>query len=406
MKIGIVSPFMPHEFAGLFDEASKKLLPGIRGVLATPVTGLARGWLERGHTLSVFCLDQSVSSVQVLRGEDISIHVIPKRRARYCLQDFYRTECRLIRESVHGEAPEVLSAQWSYEHAFAALQCEVPTVVTCHDAPLRCAWIAKNWFTTCHLAVAWRVIRKAKRLVCVSPYTAAHIQKYFRPQGAMDVVPNGLMPEVFQRGERRLQKAGSVRNSFVLCSVGGWGVLKNIATLLIAFASVRERHPFARLVLFGRNLGTGQAAEEWARHRQLHQGVVFNGSTAYEKILDFLESDADLMVHPSLIEANPMVLMEAMACGVPVVAGRHSGGVPWTLDDGRCGYLCDIRDEGALAETILNAMNQPDQRRALVSRAFNFARDRFNQERAVSANEKILREMLTPVPSRENQNAQ
>jgi hypothetical protein len=77
------------------------------------------------------------------------------------------------------------------------------------------------------------------------------------------------------------------------------------------------------------------------------------------------------------------------------VAGRHSGGVAWTLDEGRCGFLCDIRSERTLAETILNAMNQPDQNRALVTRAFVFAREHFNQDLAVNANETILRELVT-----------
>ena len=394
MKIGVISPFKPHDLADFLDGASREKLAGICGVPTPSVTALARGWLRRGHQLSVFCLDPSVATVQVLHGEGLSIHVIPKRRARYCLLDFYRTECRLIQEAVHREAPDVISAQWSYDHALAALQCGVPAAVTCHDAPLRCAWIAKDWFTTCHLAVAWRAIRNAQRLICVSPYTARHIQKYFRPRCAVEVVPNGLMPDVFQRGERWLQTAESTTDSVTLCSVGGWGKLKNIATLLKAFGSVRNRHPSAQLVLFGRDLGPEQAAEQWARGHGLHQGVVFKGSMPYGKVLDFLEADADLMVHPSLIEANPMALMEAMACGVPVVAGRHSGGVPWTLDAGRCGYLCDIRDERALAETILNALNQPDQNRALVKRAFTYARERFNQELAVSANETILRELV------------
>ena len=292
------------------------------------------------------------------------------------------------------EAPEVLSAQWTYEHAWAALQCGIPTAVTCHDTPWRYAWIAKNWFMTYHLAVAWRVIRKANRLVCVSPYTAGHIQKYFLPRCPVDVVPNGLLPEIFQRGERRLEKAARPERPFTFCSVGGWGGIKNIATLLKAFGRVRERAPAVRLALFGRDLGPGQAAEQWARHHNLHHNVVFNGSTPHGKILDFLEMEADLMVHPSLIETHGMAIIEAMACGVPVIAGRDSGAVSWTLDEGRCGFLCDIRDERALATTMIEALERPDGNRALIERAWDSAKRRFNLEQAVAANEAILRQLV------------
>ena len=395
MNIGVVSPFPPHEVADHLDAASQAKLPAIRGVPAPSVTALVRGWLRRGHHVSVFCLDPSVTTIQDLRGDRLSIHVIPQRRARHSLLDFYRTECRLIREAVHGDPPEVISAQWTYEHAWAALQCGIPTAVTCHDTPWRYAWIGKNWFMTYHLAMAWRVIRRANRLVCVSPYTARHIQKYFRPRCPVDVVPSGLMPEVFARGERRLQKAGSRPASFNLCSVGGWGKLKNIATLLKAFASVHDRLPSARLALFGRELGAGQTAEQWARHLRLHEGVIFKGHTSHEKVLDYVETEADLMVHPSLVETHGLALVEAMACGVPVIGGRDSGAVPWTLEEGRSGYLCDVRDERALAETILEALDHPDRNQALVKHAWESARRRFNNEQAVQANETILRELVT-----------
>ena len=290
MKIGVASPFRPHDLADLLDKSSRQLLAGLGGMSATPVIPLVRGWHRMGHNLTIYCLERSTSKTLILHGDRLSIHVIPQRRARHCLLDFYSTECRLIREAVHGDPPEVISAQWTYEHAWAALQCGIPTAVTCHDTPWRYAWIGKNWFMTYHLAMAWRVIRRANRLVCVSPYTARHIQKYFRPRCPVDIVPSGLMPEVFARGERRLQQAGSRPASFNLCSVGGWGKLKNIATLLKAFASVHDRLPSARLALFGRELGAGQTAEQWARHLRLHEGVIFKGHTSHEKVLDYVET--------------------------------------------------------------------------------------------------------------------
>jgi len=395
MKIGIVSPFMPHDVVDLLDAASQEQLSCIRGVMATPVTPLAREWHQRGHQLSVFCLDPSVTGPHLLQGERLSIHVIPKRRARYCLLDFYRIECRLLREAIRRENPEVLSAQWTYEHAWAALQCGIPTAITCHDTPLRYAWIGKNLFSSYHLVLAWRVIRKAHRLICVSPYTATHIKKYFLPRCPVDVVPNGLPPEVFERGEKRLRQPVSAQRErpFTFCSVGGWGGLKNIPTLLKAFGKVREQEPAAKLALFGRDLGPGQAAEQWARRRNLHNGVAFNGNTSRERVFDFLETEADMMVHPSLIEAHPMVLIEAMACGVPVIGGYNSGGVSWTLEEGRCGFLSNIRSERALARTMIEAMNQPDENRALVERAWNSVKQRFPMKMTTDANEDILKQL-------------
>lgn len=393
MKIGVVSPFQPREVADLLDEASQARLAGIRGVTATPVTPLVRAWLGRGHTVSVFCLDPSVSQVQTLRGDRLTLQVIPKRRARSYLLDGYREECRLIRDLVRQDRPDVLTAQWTYDHALGALQSGIPTAVTCHDTPWRYAWITKSWFTTYHIAVAWRVIRRANRLVCVSPYTAQHIQKYFRPRGPVDIIPNGVSTEVFQRGDRRLQAPTKPERALTLCHVGGWGQIKNVATLLRSFALIRTQQPGVRLVLFGHDLGPSQSAAIWARRHDLHPGVEFRGSVPHRQVLDFLEMEAGLMVHPSLVETHGMVLVEAMACGVPVIGGNPSGAVAWTLEDGRSGYLTDVRHARALADTMLRALKAPDGNRELVEHAWASARHRFNEEQAVIGNEMILKQL-------------
>ncbi|MEI6322432.1 MAG: glycosyltransferase family 4 protein [bacterium] len=390
MKIGLVSPFQPHDLADLLDESSRHLLSEIKGITATPVTPMAREWLRMGHELAVFALDPSVKHPYLLKGERLMIHVLPKRRSRECLFDCYREEIRLVRDAVASESPDVLSAQWSYDHALAALACGLPTAVTCHDTPLRYAWIAKHWHMTYHLFVAWKVIRRADCLICVSPYTAEHIRRYFSPRAPVEVIPNGLYRQVFQRGARRLESASPLHQPYTICSVGGWGGLKNMSTLLRAFARLPERKGGSRLVLFGPGMEAGGEAEHWAQRRNLLTNVEFRGSVPREQILDFLEIEADLMVHPSLIETHGMVLIEAMACGVPVVGGRKSGAVAWTLDEGRSGFLCDVKNSRKLADSIIKAMKQPDDNQALAERAWRSVHKRFRLEEVAKANEDII----------------
>jgi len=391
VKIGIISPFQSHDLADLLDDRSRQLLPEITGVTSTPVTPLVREWLRMGHELSVFTLDPSVKRPYLLKGDHVVIHVLPKRRAREYLPDCYREERRLICAAVASESPDVLSAQWSYDHALAALDCGLPTAVTCHDTPFRYAWIAKHWHMTFHLLLAWKVIRKADVLICVSPYTARHIRRYFRPRAPVEVIPNGLYPEIFERGARRLERGASINQSYTICSVGGWGGLKNVRTLLRAFALLPKKKGAARLVLFGPGMGQGEEAEQWARESALHADVEFRGSVPRVKILDFLENEADLMVHPSLIETHGMVLIEAMACGVPVIGGSKSGAVPWTLNEGRSGFLCDVRRADVLEGAMLRAWEQTgEERSALVLRAWNSVRERFQISTAARATEAVL----------------
>jgi glycosyltransferase involved in cell wall biosynthesis len=356
VKIGIVSPFLPKDVMGLLDDPSRAKLAVVKGSTATPVTPLVHAWHAQGHEISVFCLDPSIASPCRLSGERLSIHVLPKRRFRQSAFDFYRLERQRICEAVQVEGPQVLSAQWSYEHALGALDTGLPTVVTCHDTPLRYAWISKNLFMAYHLLVAAAVFRRARHLIAVSPYTAGHIRRYFSPRADPVVIPNGLPAEIFLRGERRLQPEPDHSGTFTICSVGGWGRIKNVTALLRAYDRIRKEQNNVRLVLFGSGLGPDQEAERWALKRNLAGGVEFKGKVSRAEILDFLERESDLMIHPSLIECHPMVLIEAVACGVPVLAGAESGGVAWTLGGGRYGRLCDVTNPESIAAAALSIM--------------------------------------------------
>jgi glycosyltransferase involved in cell wall biosynthesis len=246
---------------------------------------------------------------------------------------------------------------------------------------------------TYHLGIAFRVIRKAKHLICVSPYTAEHIKKLFFPKGNVTVIPNGLPDETFGRGKKRISSMRPASSVFTLCSIGSWGNLKNIKALLKAYGMLREKHPDTRLVLFGSQLGCQEMAEKWAHTHHLDKGVEFRGFAAREQLLDFLEFEADLMVHPSKIETHGMVLIEAMACGVPVVAGEQSGAVAWTLDHGKSGILCNIRRPADIAHAIEQIILNPHAMREIIHHAWSSTYERFRIVDCASANEKILMEV-------------
>jgi glycosyltransferase involved in cell wall biosynthesis len=95
-------------------------------------------------------------------------------------------------------------------------------------------------------------------------------------------------------------------------------------------------------------------------------------------LLERLASDASILVHPALEEAQPMALIEAMALGIPVIAGHRSGGVPWTLDDGRAGVFVDVTDPEQIAQAMLRLANDQQERNAWGSRGRCFAEQRFH----------------------------
>jgi glycosyltransferase involved in cell wall biosynthesis len=89
-------------------------------------------------------------------------------------------------------------------------------------------------------------------------------------------------------------------------------------------------------------------------------------------------SEVDVLVHPSLVEAQPMALIEAMVRGIPVIGGESSGGVPWTLDHGRAGRLVDVRSPEAVAQAMLEFAADPELRQGYAERGLALARQRFH----------------------------
>ncbi|MDD9205016.1 glycosyltransferase, partial [Georgenia sp. 10Sc9-8] len=148
----------------------------------------------------------------------------------------------------------------------------------------------------------------------------------------------------------------------MLVEVANAGRLKNIPALLRAFRKVRRTVPVAELRLIGPGLERDAPLATWARNRRLAAGVRFVGSVSRAEVSTHL-SEAWVHVHASLEESFGMSILEALALGTPVVAGRSAGAVPWVLADGVAGVLVDVRDPEALAKSVL-ALLMDEERRA------------------------------------------
>ena len=149
----------------------------------------------------------------------------------------------------------------------------------------------------------------------------------------------------------------------VLLSVGRFTEVKRLSLLIEAFAAARARFDErTALVLLGGFPG------EWEGEHPLEtiercgaQDVFLAGWHSQAVLPDFINA-SDVLVHASVNEQFGQVLVEAMACGLPVIAVDR-GGPADILDDGETGWLIPPDDLGALAEAMLFAVNESATRR-------------------------------------------
>lgn len=162
---------------------------------------------------------------------------------------------------------------------------------------------------------------------------------------------------------------------------------KGLAILLRALALLPPNGS-PRLVILGRDWGERPGLEALARELGVADRLVWLGHlddrAAYRTAFRF----AELFVLPSEWEAFGLVLLEAMAAGVPIIATRV-GGVPEVLGGGELGRMVPYGDAPALAEAIHTALGQPDALKEIAARATARVRE-FDWERSVERLEQVF----------------
>lgn len=193
----------------------------------------------------------------------------------------------------------------------------------------------------------------ADKLVYVSRAHAEHpLLGLHAASGKALVIPNGVDVEVVNAASLQpcSHRWASDRTVPFVLAVGRHVRQKNFATLLRAFAVARRSQPM-RLIF----LGDG-SMDETARLSALtlELGIADDVDLVPATANPFpLMAAAGALALPSLWEGSSNVLLEAMACGTPVIASRTAGDAEQILDGGRYGVLVDPQDVAGLAAALV-----------------------------------------------------
>ncbi len=236
-----------------------------------------------------------------------------------------------------------------------------------------------------------RVLGQPDVLLCLTPGLQSFFDRLDLKVTTV-VVPNPVDPEF----EARLTEAQSPAHTGVrVLYVGAICRPKGVVELLSALDQVIDANPelHARLVGGEQYPGDWQALQ--AMHRSLrHRAAVELTGPRFDAALAAEYAAADFLVLPSYFEAMPMVIVEAMAAGLPVVATRV-GGIPDMITDGEGGLLVEPRDVGALAGALERLANDPELRRRMGARNRQLAAERYSQARFVETVDAIYRQLIT-----------
>lgn len=368
MKIAIVSPY------------SWKYPGGVN----SHVRGLASEMRGRGHEVTVIAPELSgeipmVSTVDA--GRSVSIPANGSI-AHIALSP---TASRLIRKVMRESSFEILHVHEPFvpllsRAAVLAATCKV--VATFHAAGGE-----RSFLRFLARATSASVFGKIDGLIAVSPSARATAMSTF--PGDYELIPNGVDTKRFSPEGPSVPLA-SPGDSIILF-VGRDEPRKGLGVLLRAFELLLERIPHARLVLVGPGLSNSRALGSLPL--KVRDGLICVGEVGADELPAYYRA-ADIFCAPSIeSESFGITLVEAMACGTPVIASDIPG-YEYVVEVAGGGFLFSPGDAGELATLIANLLADEEARGKVATNALEGAK-RFSWERVGEEIEKYYLEVLT-----------
>lgn len=347
MRIAQVAPFLPER-------------PGGSAVYSS---NLALQLEKRGHRVDFYAPNFPANGHREFLGDRVRLHT----SRCYGLVLGVNPLTLLTRQLAHSDADVLHAHSYIYttsnQAALVSRITDKPFVLHIHGATYsRPEEMDRR--TSAALLLKERIydptvgrwtIDSADAIAAVSRFDLEQCRRVFGVSNEkLHIVPNAVDPSVFCPPTDR--EAGPP----VVTFMGRLEPWKGALSFLEIARAVRREVPEASF----RVVGTGSLRDTMQESaKDLGESVQFFGEVPHEMIPPVLQSTS-VMVLPSFMEGLPTVCLEALACGVPVVAS-DTGGTSEVVVNDRTGYLEPVNELSALADHVVRLLRDPDLRERL-----------------------------------------
>jgi glycosyltransferase involved in cell wall biosynthesis len=304
------------------------------------------------------------------------------------MSSLYQGNVRAVRKKLREIQPNIVHGQGTERDcAISAAFSGFPNVLTVHGNMRLIAEVNRaKPFSFLWLAAKLEklTIPRSNGVVCITHYTEEAVRDLARRTW---VVPNAVDASFFEVNAQ----VPAEKPPRILC-VGNICLRKNQNAFIRALDPLAGRRKF-ELIFLGSATAGRPYDDEFLRLVGERSWCVFGGMAGREELKQRLH-EATALALPSLEDNCPMVVLEAMAAGVPVVAARV-GGLPDLIEEGVTGFFCDPTNADSKSEALEKVFLDGSIASGLVKRAKEQALARFHPGVVARKHVDIYREVLS-----------
>ncbi len=335
---------------------------------------LVKGLKERGHTSAVVCQPGSPLGDAVINA---GIEAVPVRmRGEFDLPAAWKIG-RLLRQGNY----DIIHTHTSHAHSIGLIasffgKAKAMAVSRRVDFPIKSRF-KYNAFDVQYIAVSAAI----KRVMVEGGVSAGRVDVV---RSCIDLgrLDNAAIADV--RAELGINK-----DAVVIGNIAHMADHKGQIYLIRAAAIVEESYPDVRFVIVGDGELRGELEAE-VKKLSLDRTVIFTG---FRKDVASLLASFDIFVFPSHLEGLGTSLLDAMVMRKPIVS-TTAGGIPEVVQDGVNGLLVPPKDHEALANAIINLIEDKELRQRLGDAGRRIVEDRFTEDKVVDGTLAVYKRML------------
>lgn len=281
---------------------------------------------------------------------------------------------------------DVINAHWAIPPGFIVTFIKKlyksPVLITLYGAELFPV-IKKN-----SRIMKWMIsytLNHAEKVVGISD-VARDAGKIISKREDMQILPDGIDTRIFNLNvdEEKIKNKYSLNRNYLIFSSGRMVERKGFKYLIEAFLRVLQKFSNTKLIIGGDGPERDNL-EYLAKKLGIKEKIVFSGFIGDNDFPKYMKA-CDIFVLPSIVdsagdtEGSATILLEAMACGTPVV-GTKVGGIPYAIKDGIGGFLVEQKNPKRLADKIITLLRDEKLRGEMGKVGRKYVEEKFSLEK-------------------------